>query len=936
MAAFTAASVIPPNFTNIQNKKISNLAGSTGAQLYKNSTDTKWVVKSAKKGSGGFEQVKMEALANDIYEAVGIPVPKHKLDVAAKSLILEYIDGPTLKKINTDEMPGEESKGESKYEKAKAELQKGFIIDALIANWDVIGLDEDNIIVPSNGTPAVRIDNGGTFMFKATGGKKPFGKFVTEIHTMRSKKNAPEASKIFGSLTDTDIDEQIKTLIVPNRQTILDIVPLELKPVMEARLDYLIDKTVWTNATVAGENIKYNNYKYVIVEVPDAVEKVKKEIIKFFDHKDSKPTPTLEKQIIDYINTRLYNNKAIISGGFILKSLEQYADDKSVDIDIYVPQKNAQYLRDGMSVIFRPTKVVTHVQSSLQNSFFKKNGIYSVTKYSREKPTYAEMDIVAVMDDRDPRDVVVNFDLSFCKNWYESTKVNNEEVRSEKVYMVDKEGVYAKKGMLGNNYLNLLYAGNPVLINRLKKYINRGFQISINNPKTKQIEDITEGIKSGKLFQQPSNVINNSPHNSSRNVDLSDIKTSIEERRVSNKPYKINIDPKKGNNINVDANIVKPINSTTITQIDIEAIRYYTGDGYTNVNSFLYEEDYEPKPATRPWPILKYLEEKFPGNDSIKLLYYYFINLYNAVQKGPTANIIFKVYRGTKNWYLSIDSNKAYYMNSFTSTTTKFKTAMGFSSKSHSRVGPTKNIYVFYIHPLCRYMNVTSISVVKSEEEILLTPYHKYIYVDERDAGNGYILRKYIVLPTDIDIPSNYKEFMVWKNYTKYINSIALFSAAANGVASNGVAIPPVIPVQTKYINVSNILKPSNNIKVSNIVLEELSPKSGGRVPIYNSIVRNKLILQNNKRQNIMRNKTQKTHKKLNKKFVHIKSIKNKSKMNTTRKVKKSTKSYTKDYIERMTAPIPSFPAKPLSAIEKTIIDQMKAYIKKDKIIDSA
>jgi hypothetical protein len=44
MAAFVAASVIPPNFTNIQNKKISNLAGSTGAELYKNSTDTKWVV----------------------------------------------------------------------------------------------------------------------------------------------------------------------------------------------------------------------------------------------------------------------------------------------------------------------------------------------------------------------------------------------------------------------------------------------------------------------------------------------------------------------------------------------------------------------------------------------------------------------------------------------------------------------------------------------------------------------------------------------------------------------------------------------------------------------------------------------------------------------------------------------------------------------------
>jgi hypothetical protein len=193
-----------------------------------------------------------------------------------------------------------------------------------------------------------------------------------------------------------------------------------------------------------------------------------------------------------------------------------------------------------MSAIFRPTKVVTHVQSSLQNSFFKKNGIHSVTKYSREKPKYVEMDIVAVMDDRDPRDVVMNFDLSFCKNWYESTKINNKGERIGEVYMVDKEGVFNKKGMLGNNYLKLLYAGNPVLINRLKKYINRGFQISINNPKTKQVEDITEGIRSGKLFQQASNVINNSsrnsPHNTSHNVDLSDIKTSIEKEH-SNKCF---------------------------------------------------------------------------------------------------------------------------------------------------------------------------------------------------------------------------------------------------------------------------------------------------------------------------------------------------------------------------------------------------------------
>ena len=900
----------PPNFTNIQNKKTKNLPGSTGAQLYKNSTGNQWVVKSAKKGKGGFEQVKMELIANDIYEAVGIRVPKHKLDTDAKSLILEYIDGPTLKQINKAEMPGEESKGESKYKKAKAELQKGFIVDALIANWDVIGLDEDNIIIPSNGTPAVRIDNGGTFMFRASGGKKPFGKFVTEIDTMRNKIKAPQAYKIFGSLTDTDIDSQIKTIIVPNRQTILDITPLEIKPVMEARLDYLINKTVWTNATIAGENIKYKNIEKKVSIVPDAVELVETALNTFFNDPNMKANfQTIKMNTLKY---QLKLNKAIISGGFILKAIGQFQDDASVDIDIYVPKNKAENFKSMMTDIFNPTDNYTHVQSGLQNSFFKKNGIYSVTKYSRKATKtmpYAEMDIVTVMDDRDPRDVIVNFDLSFCKNWYDG----------EKVYIVDKEGVYEKKGMLGDNYLKLLYGGNPVLINRMKKYINRGFKISINNPKTKQVEDITEGIKSGELYQQPSNVINNSSNNNSGNIG--NITTTIEKRDISDKPFKIDIDPLSGNNININASVVKPINTRTLTKIDILAIKYYTGSGYTVINSFLYNRDYQP-PISLAQPILEKLKSRFPENDNTKLMYYYFINLYNAVQKGPIANTIFKVYRGVKDWYLNTDTNKAYYMNSFTSTTTKWKTAKGFGSIQGNReYQPTRHIYEFYVHPLCRYMNVSSVSGVPREEEILLTPYHKYIYIDETHIDGGYTLRKYIVLPTDIYIHNTFEEFIEWKNsitlFSASAGKVALSIAALNG-ASNAVAIPKAIPSETKYINVSNI------------VLEEQKQQSatrGGRVPIYSNVV------INNKTRNKTRNITKKTNKKLNNNFVYVTPIKNKSKMNTTRKVKNNTKSYNKDYIERMTAPIPSFPGKALTAVEKTIIEQMTKIIKNDRAI---
>ena len=82
-----------------------------------------------------------------------------------------------------------------------------------------------------------------------------------------------------------------------------------------------------------------------------------------------------------------------------------------------------------------------------------------------------------------------------------------------------------------------------------------------------------------------------------------------------------------------------------------------------------------------------------------------------------------------------------------------------------------------------------------------------------------------------------------------------------------------------------------------------------------------------NSRRNTTRNKTRnitkKTNKKLNNNFVYVTPVKNKSKMNTTRKVKNNTNSYSKEYIERMTAPILSSPPQPLTAAEKKIIEQI-------------
>ena len=76
-----------PKYTNLS--FTAKLSGSTGAELFKNKSGKKWVVKKATLG-GGFEQTKYEGIADDIYQLLGVPVPKHKLDITNKALILEY------------------------------------------------------------------------------------------------------------------------------------------------------------------------------------------------------------------------------------------------------------------------------------------------------------------------------------------------------------------------------------------------------------------------------------------------------------------------------------------------------------------------------------------------------------------------------------------------------------------------------------------------------------------------------------------------------------------------------------------------------------------------------------------------------------------------------------------------------------------------------
>lgn len=145
------------------------------------------------------DMAKAEVLAAKLYAALGIA-------------------GQDAKLITKDGKIGIASRWQTVSKVSPAELAKadgvasGFGADAWLANWDVVGLGYDNLQIGSDGK-AMRVDAGGSLMYRAQGGKKAFGSAVTEIDSLRDPKINPQAAKVFGGLTEADITASVAKVL---------------------------------------------------------------------------------------------------------------------------------------------------------------------------------------------------------------------------------------------------------------------------------------------------------------------------------------------------------------------------------------------------------------------------------------------------------------------------------------------------------------------------------------------------------------------------------------------------------------------------------------------------------------------------------------------------------------------------------------------------
>ena len=221
-------------------REIKSLGGSTGAKLVEDVNTGKQYVK---KHGRSPEQLREEFAADEGYRVAGIDVHRKQLVESDPPFTLAEFE-PIAKDLGS--LKGKERKD------VIAKVQEGFAADALFANWDVIGLEEDNIMLVGSGK-VLRIDNGGSLRFRAQGASKgsKFGPIVGELETMRSRTMAPEASKIFGKLQDKDIVPQIDKLY-GKRAEILAVMPAGAKTIIAARLDYMKE---WANRKRTTVNV---------------------------------------------------------------------------------------------------------------------------------------------------------------------------------------------------------------------------------------------------------------------------------------------------------------------------------------------------------------------------------------------------------------------------------------------------------------------------------------------------------------------------------------------------------------------------------------------------------------------------------------------------------------------------------------------------------
>ena len=210
-------------------KVVGKQKGSNPGGAYVDEDGQKWYVKFPNDP----DQARNEALASELYALAGVRAARAKLVRRGKRLgvAAEWVGG-----LSSDAAALKAGDVEG--------VADGFVADAWLANWDVVGLAHDNLLVDEDGG-AFRIDPGGALIYRAQGGLKghAFGDHVTELETLRDPKMNPVAAPVFAHVTEDDLVSGAYRLSKVPDEEIRDAV-LSVGPGTDAQREKLADRLI--------------------------------------------------------------------------------------------------------------------------------------------------------------------------------------------------------------------------------------------------------------------------------------------------------------------------------------------------------------------------------------------------------------------------------------------------------------------------------------------------------------------------------------------------------------------------------------------------------------------------------------------------------------------------------------------------------------------
>ena len=147
-----------------------------GGEHVDSETGDKYYVKHYKNP----DQAKVEALTGHIYKHMGIHTlePEMHGDSSIKSKWNPHVSTQSSKSYD------------SPNEKHANQLGKMYHAAVLTKNWDIVGLDHDNVVHNKKTDNLHAIDHGGAFHFRAQGGHKDYGSDISEKESLRNPSNA--------------------------------------------------------------------------------------------------------------------------------------------------------------------------------------------------------------------------------------------------------------------------------------------------------------------------------------------------------------------------------------------------------------------------------------------------------------------------------------------------------------------------------------------------------------------------------------------------------------------------------------------------------------------------------------------------------------------------------------------------------------------------